>query len=296
MLLDAPLVDVETATKPRTKRPRLPRSGSDSCSNTGGPTPSAAATLLRLPPQLSRTCRLSCITPPVMCCWHGSPGRVLVNPIVTGIIKEMDAADATDKVEDRLKSIQEELGLDPKQVEFVVVSISPETVSAIAPPPGPDQFGPRERSSRLSPIPRLKKPACSENDEFEADGKRRHSTIRTSYDGVLSPGGPGDGGPPANFGSFEPPPSPAVLVRLNAPFDGEAFHQSDHGSARRRTQRRSSPFPPKRNRFGGNAGNREETQRRIPSKMAKKKPSLRALNTLVWSCIRRASPRTESAS
>lgn len=153
------------------------------------------------------------------------PGRVLVNPIVTGIIKEMDAADATDKVEDRLKSIQEELGLDPKQVEYVVVSISAETVSAMAPPPGRDQFGPpgAEFPPPSDPKTEEAQPA-PENDEIEADEENADAPPSEPPTTEFSvPDGPGDGGPPADFGSFEPPPSPAVLVRLNAPFDGEAF-------------------------------------------------------------------------
>lgn len=151
------------------------------------------------------------------------PGRVLVNPIVTGIIKEMDAADSTDKVEDRLKSMQEELGLDPKQVEYLVVSISPETVSAIAPPPNPAQFGPPGGEFPPQPDRPLEEPA-PDNDEIEADEENADAPPSEPPTTEFSvPDGPGDGGPPADFGSFEPPPSPAVLVRLNAPFDGEAF-------------------------------------------------------------------------
>jgi hypothetical protein len=153
------------------------------------------------------------------------PGRVLVNPIVTGIIKEMDAADSTDKVEDRLKSMQEELGLDPKQVEFVVVSISPETVSAIAPPPDPDQFGPPGAEFPPQPDRPLEEAQpAPDNDEIEADEENADAPPSEPPATEFSvPDGPGNGGPPADFGSFEPPPSPAVLVRLSAPIDGEAF-------------------------------------------------------------------------
>jgi hypothetical protein len=153
------------------------------------------------------------------------PGRVLVNPIVTGIIKEMDAADSTDKVEDRLKSMQEELGLDPKQVEFLVVSISPETVSAIAPPPNPAQFGPPGAEFPPQPDRPLEEAQpAPDNDEIEADEENADAPPSEPPATEFSaPGAPGDGGPPADFGSFEPPPSPAVLVRLSAPIDGEAF-------------------------------------------------------------------------
>lgn len=154
------------------------------------------------------------------------PGRVLVNPIVTGIIKEMDAADATDKVVDRLKSIQEELGLDPKQVEYLVVSISPETVSALTPPPPrPDPFGPPGGEFPPQPSRPLEEvQPAPDNDEIEADEENANSAVAELPSTEFAvPEAPSSGGPPANFGNFDPPPSPAVLVRLSAPIDGDAF-------------------------------------------------------------------------
>ena len=151
------------------------------------------------------------------------PGRVLVNPIVTGIIQEMDAADSTDKVEDRLKSMQEELGLDPKQVEYLVVSVSAKTVSAISSLAQPEPVGPPGADFPPSPDPKTDEALpAPENDEIEADEENTEAASSEPPTSELTTPDSA-GGPPADFGSFEPPPSPALLVRLSTPVDGEAF-------------------------------------------------------------------------
>lgn len=151
------------------------------------------------------------------------PGRVLVNPIVTGIIKEMDAADSTDKVEDRLKSMQEELGLDPKQVEYLVVSVSAKTVSAVSSLAQPEPVGPPGADFPPSPDPKTDEALpAPENDEIEADEENTEAASSEPPTSELTTPDSA-GGPPADFGSFEPPPSPALLVRLSTPVDGEAF-------------------------------------------------------------------------
>ena len=156
------------------------------------------------------------------------PSRAMNNPIVTGLIQEYEAADPAFKFADELRKIQDEIQLDPKQVEYVVVSVSPKTLAAVAPKSGPQPgFGPPPREATDTPeaseappkVPGTELPPADPNpekapcaDEPAAAAAEEPATPAESAAPPLAPEGP-----------FAPPPSPAVLVRLLTPMDGAAW-------------------------------------------------------------------------
>ncbi len=157
------------------------------------------------------------------------PSRAMNNPIVTGMIKEIEAADPSVNVADQLKKMEEELGIDPKQIEYVVVSVSSQTLAAVAPQSRPQpNFGPPpvdkaiEFQSEIpgtepSPLDEKKESPCA--DEPAAADESTTSVEIPSQSPAL------DEPPMASedLGGFELPPSPAVLVRLLTPVDGESL-------------------------------------------------------------------------
>ncbi len=179
------------------------------------------------------------------------PSRAMKNPIVTGMIKEIEAADPSVNVADELKKIQDELQIDPQQVEYVVVSVSQKTLAAVTPqrhrepdfgpppveaPEAPEnEAPPKDPGTELPPAEEStteesKPTPCA--DEPAAAGQEEPAPPVESTDAPPA----GDDAPPITEGAdsltgdmeegmdpFAPPPSPAVLVRLLAPIDGPAW-------------------------------------------------------------------------
>ncbi len=163
------------------------------------------------------------------------PSRAMNNPIVTGMIKEIEAADPSVNVAGELKKMEDDLGIDPKQIEYVVVSVSSQTLAAVAPQPRPEpNFGPPpgENSGELPPeVPGTEPPTPEEKtespcaDEPATGGADEPATTEPGATEV-SEGLPAAEDPAMDLealGGFEPPPSPAVLVRLLTPVDAEAW-------------------------------------------------------------------------
>ena len=192
------------------------------------------------------------------------PARAMNNPIVTGMIKEIEAADPSVKVADEFKKIEDELGIDPKQVEYVVVSVSSKTLAVVAPKPRPQsdfRVRPPERSiqalpeepepaphsavpsTEAAPLDEKSKAPCghelADEPASTEPAAATHSDHAHSPDDHVHPPGdhahspddhgdhvhlPGDHGmPPEGFDGFELPPSPAVLVKLLTPIDGDVL-------------------------------------------------------------------------
>ena len=181
------------------------------------------------------------------------PSRAMKNPIVMGMIKEIEAADPSVNVEAELKKIQDELQIDPQQVEYVVVSVSSKTLAAVAPQGRPQpghNFGPPPVEAPEAPEneappkdPGTDPPPADEQKAEES--KEAPCADEPAAAGAEVPAPPvestdappaGDDAPPITEGAdaltgdmeegmdpFAPPPSPAVLVRLLAPIDGDAF-------------------------------------------------------------------------
>ena len=169
------------------------------------------------------------------------PSRAMNNPIVTGLIQEFEAADPAFKFADELKKIQDEIQLDPKQVEYVVVSVSPKTLAAVAPKSDPQpgirrppveatdtpeasEAPPKVPGTELPPAdPNPEKAPCA--DEPAAAAAEEPATADAAATEV-SENVPALDDPAMaseDLGGFELPPSPAVLVRLLTPIDGAAW-------------------------------------------------------------------------
>ncbi len=158
------------------------------------------------------------------------PSRAMNNPIVTGMIKEIEAADPSVNVAGELKKMEEELGIDPKQIEYVVVSVSSKTLEAVVPRSRPEpNFGPPpvEKATDVSPDPGIEPPPPEEKKESPCGDEPAAEVADESTTSVEIPSQtPASDDPPMvseDLGGFELPPSPAVLVRLLTPMDGETL-------------------------------------------------------------------------
>ena len=179
------------------------------------------------------------------------PSRALNNPIVTGLIQEIESADSSFKLADELKKVQDELQIDPQQVEYVVVSVSQKTLAAVAPQrrrepnfgrPPVEEFNeapPKVPGTQTPPAdPDSEKPSAEESKETPCADDPAAASAEEPAPPVESADVPpaGDDAPPTSEGGdvssgemeegmdpFAPPPSPAVLVRLLAPMDGAAW-------------------------------------------------------------------------
>ena len=168
------------------------------------------------------------------------PSRALSNPIVTGLIQEIEAADPSVKFEEELKKLQDELQIDPKQVEYVVVSVSSQTLAAVTPKPqGPPDFGPPpvevpqapEASDGEPKVPGTEPPPADTNAHEPSTDEKKESPCadESAAAGAEEPVAPveltevSSGELEEGMDPFAPPPSPAVLVRLLTPVDGDAL-------------------------------------------------------------------------
>ena len=168
------------------------------------------------------------------------PSRALSNPIVTGLIQEIEAADPSVKFEEELKKLQDELQIDPKQVEYVVVSVSSQTLAAVTPKPqGPPDFGPPPVEAPQAPeasdgepkVPGTEPPPADTNAHEPSTDEKKESPCadESAAAGAEEPVAPveltevSSGELEEGMDPFAPPPSPAVLVRLLTPVDGDAL-------------------------------------------------------------------------
>lgn len=161
------------------------------------------------------------------------PARAMSNPIVTGMIKEIEAADPSVNVADQLQAMEEQLGIDPKQIEYVVVSVSPKTLAAFAPVsqpepdfgPAGDDFGPppTDKSDEAAPEEKTESPCAEEPAADVAEEPVAEESV--AEEPAFAEPADSDDSEMAmeDLGGFEMPPSPAVLVRLLTPIDGEAW-------------------------------------------------------------------------
>ncbi len=154
------------------------------------------------------------------------PSRALNNPIVTGLIQEFEAADPSVKVADELKKMEDLLGIDPRQVEYVVVSMSAKTLAAVTPKSEPaPHFGPPPVEAPETPespdgppkVPGTEPPPADPTSEKtttpEQIQKPRADEPATAVAEELAR--PKD--------STVAPPTPAILIRLLTPIDGAAW-------------------------------------------------------------------------
>ncbi len=158
------------------------------------------------------------------------PSRAMNNPIVTGMIKEIEAADPSVNVAGELKKMEDDLGIDPKQIEYVVVSVSSQTLAAVAPQPRPEpNFGPPpvNKASEDSPDPGTELPPPGEKTESPCADEPTAEVAEEPTTSVEIPShSPASFEPPMpseDLGGFVLPPSPSLLVRLLTPIDGEAL-------------------------------------------------------------------------
>lgn len=134
------------------------------------------------------------------------PSRILNNPILTEIVKEIETADPSVNFEEQLKQIEAQLKIDPKQIEYLVASVSSKTLAAVSPKPSasPD-FSP--------PSPR---PDAPGSEQPNADPNATDEKAPAESEGATA-------GSDADSDPFAPPQSPAILVRLLTPIDGPAL-------------------------------------------------------------------------
>ena len=158
------------------------------------------------------------------------PSRAMNNPIVTGMIKEIEAADPSVNVAGELKKMEDDLGIDPKQIEYVVVSVSEKTLAAVAPQRRPEpNFGPPpvEKATEVSPDPGIELPPPGEKTESPCGIDPAAAVADEATTSVEIPSQTPDSDnlpmPSEDLGGFVLPPSPAVLVRLLTPIDAEAW-------------------------------------------------------------------------